>query len=271
MVNGDKKGESKGGVNGSGVEEVLDLGFGKCKLQVQVPEDGRITDPRELVGRNVVTSFTGLTERYFRALEDEVLGEDGEVEGENGKEEGKRKLKTNIMYVGGSVEAACALGVADGIVDLVGTFLLPYFPIILTPDLVRQLSLTRSYPESGETMRAAGLTPLSTVLPSTAVLIKSTKPSNPALVSLITSRIKGVITAQSFVLCQYNIPRDLLSKATEITPGKRAPTVTALEEEGWVAISSMVPKKDVAGVMDRLTDAGATDVLVLEISNSRAS
>lgn len=120
-------------------------------------------------------------------------------------------------------------------------------------------------------MRAAGLTSISTVLSSTAVLIKSTRPSNPALVSLITSRIKGVIAAQSFVLCQYNIPRHLLSKATEITPGKRAPTVTALEEEGWVAISSMVLKRDVAGVMDRLTEAGATDVLVLEISNSRAS
>ena len=33
----------------------------------------------------------------------------------------------------------------------------------------------------------------------------------------------------------------------------------------------MVPKRDVAGVMDRLTEVGATDVLVLEISNSRAS
>jgi ATP phosphoribosyltransferase len=31
-------------------------------------------------------------------------------------------LKTKIKYVGGSVEAACALGVADGSVDLVGMF-----------------------------------------------------------------------------------------------------------------------------------------------------
>jgi ATP phosphoribosyltransferase len=32
--------------------------------------------------------------------------------------------KTTIEYVGGSVEAACALGLADGIVDLVGSSLL---------------------------------------------------------------------------------------------------------------------------------------------------
>jgi len=89
----------------SGVEEVLDLGFGGCKLQVQVPEKGDITDAKQLIGRNVVTSFTALSDAFFRKLE--------------GAEPGQ-KLQTKIKYVGGSVEAACALGVADGIVDLVG-------------------------------------------------------------------------------------------------------------------------------------------------------
>lgn len=31
----------------------------------------------------------------------------------------------------------------------------------------------------------------------------------------------------------------------------------------------MVEKKGVAGVMDRLTEVGATDIIVLEISNTR--
>lgn len=95
----------------TGVEEVLDLDFGACKLQVQVPEKGDITSPEQLIGRNIVTSFTNLAEQYFAKLEAEKEGK--EVNGE-------RKLQTNIKYVGGSVEAACALGVADGIVDLVG-------------------------------------------------------------------------------------------------------------------------------------------------------
>ena len=88
-----------------GVEKILDLGFGACQLKVQVPENGTIQSPAQLVGKNVVTSFVGLTEQYFRKLE--------------AKKDGQ-KLSTQIMYVGGSVEAACALGVADGIVDLVG-------------------------------------------------------------------------------------------------------------------------------------------------------
>lgn len=94
----------------SGVEEVLDLGFGGCKLQVQVPEKGDIQTSEQLIGRNVVTSFTSLSNAFFSKLEGVPAGQ---------------KLSTNIKFVGGSVEAACALGVADGIVDLVGM----YFPL----------------------------------------------------------------------------------------------------------------------------------------------
>ena len=178
----------------SGVVEVLDLGFGRCKLQVQVPEKGNIKDARGLVGKNVVTSFVGLTEGYFAKLEglgrEDVNGDmDSErTEVENGSGKGKMsvrsRLRTKIKYVGGSVEAACALGVADGIVDLVGNVLLP--PVsgdrLLIPSI-----------ESGETMKAAGLKAIDTVVESTAVLIKSKHPSNPTLVDLITERIKGVI------------------------------------------------------------------------------
>ncbi|OOF93733.1 hypothetical protein ASPCADRAFT_172622 [Aspergillus carbonarius ITEM 5010] len=212
----------------SGVEEIMDLGFGACKLQVQVPEKGDITEAKQLIGRNVVTSFTALTEAFFAQLE-------GKSDAE------KSELSTKIKYVGGSVEAACALGVADGIVDLV---------------------------ESGETMKAAGLKAIDTVVETVSVLVKSKNTQNP-LVDLIASRIRGVITAQKYVLCQYNIPRAELATASNITPGKRAPTVTALEEDGWVAVSSMVEKKKIATVMDELTKVGATDILVLNIANSR--
>jgi len=122
--------------------------------------------------------------------------------------------------------------------------------------------------ESGETMKAAGLKAIDTVVTSTAVLVKSKNATNP-LVDLLTSRVRGVITAQKYVLCQYNIPRAELATASGITPGKRAPTITALEEEGWVAVSSMVEKKNIATVMDELSKVGASDILVLNIANSR--
>ncbi|KAH8199576.1 hypothetical protein TruAng_006273 [Truncatella angustata] len=217
----------------TGCETVMDLGFGACKLQVQVPEKGSYATPKDLIGKNIGTSFVHLAEKYFASLEIES-GEQGAYDG---------KIKTNIIELSGSVEAACALGVADGIVDLV---------------------------ESGETMKAAGLKAIDTVVESSAIMIKSKAPSNPELVDLIAARIRGVITAQKFVLCQYNIQRSSLTSATKIAPGKRAPTVTTLDEDGWVAVSIMVEKKKIALVMDELTKVGATDILVLSITNTRS-
>jgi len=254
--------------NEGGCEEVMDLLFGACKLQVQVPEKGPYVKPSDLIGKNIGTSFVHLAEDYFAALEAEA-----EAEAANGTK--SKKLKTKIIELSGSVEAACALGVADGIVDLVG---------IYNPhDRMLCHSLST---ESGETMKAAGLKPIDTVVSSTAVLIKSKNPTNLTMVNLIASRIRGVISkfnifqvnhvlilstaAQKHVLCLYNIERSKLAAATKITPGKRAPTVNALEGDGsWVAVSSMVEKKKIATVMDDLTEVGAQDILVLEIGNTR--
>lgn len=233
----------------SDVEELLDLEFGRCKLQIQVPENGKYDDAKQLIGKNICTSFVGLAGEYFEKLErDAGKGQSDllDVEVKGGARSGSRmgRLATKIKYVGGSVEASCALGVADGIVDLV---------------------------ESGETMKAAGLKSIATILETTAVLIKSKHPSNPELISTIESRIRGVIAAKKYVLCTYNVPRNLLSKVTLVTPGKRAPSITSLDEEGWVAISAMVEKKNIATVMDELEGLGATDILVLPISNSRTT
>lgn len=53
------------------------------------------------------------------------------------------------------------------------------------------------------------------------------------------------------MLCTYNVPRSKLETVKGITPGKRAPSVTVLEEEGWVAVSVMVEKRMIASIMDR--------------------
>ncbi|KAJ7478647.1 ATP phosphoribosyltransferase [Mycena galericulata] len=213
------------------VTETLRLGFGKCSLQVQVPEASPIKSVEDLAGKRVVTSFEVLSGTYFGKL-DEKLNYSGEQ-------------KTKIEYVGGSVEAACALGLADGIVDLV---------------------------ESGDTMRAAGLHAIATLLESEAVLIKSTIPKHPQLsplIDLVTSRIAGVVAAGKYVACEYNISRDKLPAAMLVTPGRRAPTISPLEEENWVAVNVMVEKKKIAGVMDELVKVGAEDILIFNLDNCR--
>jgi len=121
-------------------------------------------------------------------------------------------------------------------------------------------------------MRAAGLHAISTLLTSEAVLITSPTPKHPHLQPLlerITSRIAGVIASQKHVLFQYNIHRSHLHDATQITPGRRAATVSPLDNGDWVAVSSMVESTQVADVMDRLVAAGAEDVLIMKLDNCR--
>jgi ATP phosphoribosyltransferase len=121
-------------------------------------------------------------------------------------------------------------------------------------------------------MRAAGLHAIGTLLESEAVLIKSTVPKHPELspvIDLVTSRIAGVIAANKYVVCQYNISRDKLPAASHLTPGRRAPTISPLEEENWVAVTSMVEKKTIAGIMDELVKIGAEDVMIFNLDNCR--
>ncbi|CAE6436205.1 hypothetical protein ACGC1H_005715 [Rhizoctonia solani] len=211
--------------------QILKLGFGKCKLQVQVPERGEFQQVDALVGKRIVTSFEVLARKYFHNLDQEKGFKSGQG--------------TKIEYIGGSVEAACALGLADGIVDLV---------------------------ESGDTMRAAGLHAISTLLESEAVLITSSTPKHPHLRPLqdqITQRIAGFLASQRYVLCQYNIKREKLAEVTRLTPGRRAATVSPLEDGEWAAVSSMVEATRAADVMDSLVKAGAEDVLIIKLDNCR--
>jgi ATP phosphoribosyltransferase len=85
------------------VEHIMSLGFGQCKLCVQAPVRDRITNVEQLAGKRIVTSFPFLAKQFFDPI-DTKLG-----------------VSTRINFVSGSVEAACNLGLADGIVDLVET------------------------------------------------------------------------------------------------------------------------------------------------------
>lgn len=85
------------------VKQVMDLGFGKCKLCVQAPVKDKITHVSELAGKRIVTSFPDLTKKYFKQYDEE------------------KGVSTSVKFVSGSVEAACSLGLADAVVDLVET------------------------------------------------------------------------------------------------------------------------------------------------------
>ncbi len=81
------------------VVERLPLDVGHCRLAICVPEAGTITDPRDLAGKRIATSFPNTTQDYLE----------------------KHHTHAHMVPLSGSVEVMIALGVADAIVDLVET------------------------------------------------------------------------------------------------------------------------------------------------------
>jgi len=84
---------------GVDIETRLELGVGKCRLAVCIPEDSDIKSPRGLDGCRIATSFGNVTRKY-------LADHDADV---------------HLVNLSGSVEVMIALGVADAIVDLVET------------------------------------------------------------------------------------------------------------------------------------------------------
>jgi len=86
--------------SGRRVQEVLDLGFGRCRLVVAAREESGVTSASDLpAGTRVATSFPRSASAYF-----EKLG-----------------IPISIAAVSGASEIAPHLGVADVIVDLTST------------------------------------------------------------------------------------------------------------------------------------------------------
>jgi len=208
---------------GVDINELMPLGFGACRLAVQAPvKDNYKGKVESLAGKRVATSFPHLTKMFFDKLNPNV--------------------ETPIRVIGGSVEAACALGLADCVVDLV---------------------------ETGTTMRAAGLEEIATVITTQAALVGNKKSKHQDLINKLIGRIRGFLAAQQYSMIYYNITTARVPDASKITPGMRAPTVTPLSDANFVAMSAMVKTKEISHIMDELEDIGATDVFVMKMENCR--
>ncbi len=153
----------------------------------------------------------------------------------------RHSVSATLVKLDGAVESAVRLGVADAIADVV---------------------------ETGTTLKQAGLEVFGPpILESEAVLIGND--STPDGVEKLLRRLKGVLVARQFVLVDYDLPAELVERASQVTPGRESPTISPLREEGWVAVRVMVPRKDVNAIMDDLYEIGARAILVSEIHAAR--
>jgi ATP phosphoribosyltransferase len=152
-------------------------------------------------------------------------------------------ISATLVPLDGAVESAIRLGVADVIADVVST---------------------------GNTLRQAGLEVFGEpITKSEAILITRPGVKLDGSLDTLVRRVKGVVTARQYVLMDYDCPTAVLDKACAITPGFESPTISPLKKEGWVAVRSMVLKKDIHKVMDDLFNLGAKGILVTDIKACR--
>jgi|FLYL01.1.fsa_nt_gi ATP phosphoribosyltransferase len=84
---------------GNGLETLVELGYGHCRLAAAVPLDSPAEKVEDLAGMRVATAHPNATSRFFT----------------------ERGIDVTIIPLRGSVELSTKIGVADAIVDLVST------------------------------------------------------------------------------------------------------------------------------------------------------
>ncbi len=88
-------------VRESGVDllDLLDLGFGACRLVLATPEDDAVETPADLAGGTVATEFPNVTRTYFA----------------------DRGVDVDIVEVSGATELTPHVDIAEAIVDITST------------------------------------------------------------------------------------------------------------------------------------------------------
>ncbi|MEY2672575.1 MAG: hypothetical protein RLZZ508_452 [Actinomycetota bacterium] len=155
----------------------------------------------------------------------------------------ENKISAKIVKLDGAVENAVALGVADWVADVVAT---------------------------GTTLRQAGLEIIGQPLfKSEAIVVRRKGAEIDPVVETFVRRLQGVMVARAYVLVDYDIKRESLKQACELTPGIESPTVSDLADANWAAVRAMVLKADVHTIMDSLYEIGARGILVTDIHACR--
>lgn len=151
-------------------------------------------------------------------------------------------IDATVIRLDGAVEISIQLGVADAIADVVG---------------------------SGRTLSLHNLVAFGDPLcDSEAVLVERTDngaEANRAARDQLAARVQGVVFGQQYLMLDYDCPRTVLQRATEITPGLESPTIAPLADPDWVAVRALVPRREVNAIMDDLAAIGAKAILASDI------
>ena len=200
------------------VDKVKQLGFAKCRMSLAIKREEEYSDAAWFNGRKIATSYPIILQKFLD----------------------KKGISASIEEIGGSVEIAPGIGLADGVFDIVST---------------------------GSTLVMNGLKEVETVIKSQAVLIanKDLSQAKQELLNQLLFRIEAVSTAKKNKYILLNTPNDKVETIIKIIPGMKSPTVLPLAIDGWSSVHTVIQEDDFWDVIEQLKANGAEGILVSPI------
>jgi ATP phosphoribosyltransferase len=200
------------------VSVVRKLGFASCKLSLAIPKDEKYTGLNYFEGKKIATSYPKILEKFFK----------------------EKNIHVIIEEIGGSVEIATGIGLADAIFDIVS---------------------------SGSTLLMNGLKEVEVVTKSEAVLIsgESLPKEKQEILEKLLFRMEATKKASENKYILLNAPNHSIDAIKKLLPGMKAPTILPLADEGWSSIHSVIGEDDFWEVIDQLKKNGAQGILVVPI------
>jgi len=146
--------------------------------------------------------------------------------------------RVRVIRVTGSVEVLPQLGIADAILDVMAT---------------------------GTTLEVHGLTPIATVLETSARLVVHPNYVEHELTKKLVTFIQGYYAAQGKKMIFLNVSANRLNDVLAVLPAMEAPSVTPLAKGDTYEVFSVVSEDQLPDLVMKLKAAGAKDIVITSI------
>ncbi|MBI3990804.1 MAG: ATP phosphoribosyltransferase [Candidatus Omnitrophica bacterium] len=150
----------------------------------------------------------------------------------------KNKVKVEVEFSWGATEVKVNSGLVDAIVELT---------------------------ETGRSLKANKLAEIATICESTTQFIanKNAYKDNwkRGKMEGIALLLKGAIAAEEKVGLKMNVRKADLKKVISVLPALKKPTISALSEEDWLAIETVIDEKVVRTLIPELRNRGAQGII----------
>lgn len=124
--------------------------------------------------------------------------------------------------------------------------------------------------ETGSTLRRNGMEIVDVLLESRTHLIANPEayeaPEKRRAIEELTMLLRGAVDARGRVLVKLNVRKADLDSVVDLLPAMRAPTVSALAQDGFYAVETIVPKNQINVLIPQLKSLGAEDIVELPVT-----